>query len=210
MLTFRRLFCLIPPVNDITAYFILKKLAAVNSGHSFPKRLEHKRSGSVAVLQMKDIPFSLQMKSADPIRLHSEDINPHYLLNYNDIIFRARGSNNTCSILKADFGASVAVATLTTIRVRSELLLPDYLAWWINQKSAQNHFNRHARGTSVRMITRETLETLELPLPPLEVQERIIELALLGEREQYLLSKLAKAQQKKLRSILTKAATEEK
>ncbi len=188
----------------------LKNIAMIQSGHPFPRRIEADRNGAVSVIQMKDLPNELQLTSASPVRVDLKKIKNRYQLNTDDIIFRARGQTNTSIILKTDFGMAVASATLMTLRVSSDNVLPDYLCWWINQSVAQIHFERHAKGTSVRMISREALESLEINLPPIAVQRQIVELALLGEHEQELLSRLAAAEKKKLHSILIKTATEEK
>lgn len=188
----------------------LKNLATIQSGHPFSRRIEAAENGAVSVIQMKDLPNELHLTSASPVRVDSKKIKNRYLLKTDDLIFRARGQTNTCIILKANFGMAVATAPLMTLRVTSENVLPDYLCWWINQSIAQIHFERHAKGTSVRMISREALESLEINLPPIAVQRQIVELALLGEHEQELLSRLAAAEKKKLHSILIKTATEEK
>jgi hypothetical protein len=189
---------------------ILKNLAMVQSGHPFSKRIEESENGDVAVIQMKDLPNTFQLMSAAPVLINVNEIKERYLLKTDDIIFRSRGQTNTAVILKADFGLVVAAAPLITIRVTSESLLPDYLCWWINQQPAQTHFDRHARGTYGRMISRDALKDLKINVPPLNIQKQIVELALLGEREQDLLTRLAAAEEKKLSSILMRTATEEK
>jgi len=188
----------------------LNNLARIQSGHPFTERIEPSGDGEVAVIQMKDLPNTFRMNSASPIRVTANEIKERYLLKPDDIIFRSRGQTNTCTILKTDLGPVVAAAPLMTLRVTASSLLPDYLGWWINQPAAQVHFGRHAKGTAGRMISRDALETLDVPVPPLEIQERIVELALLGEREQTLLTRLAEAEEKKLRGILMRTATEEK
>ena len=188
----------------------LKNLAMIQSGHPFPKRIEEVENGNVGVIQMKNLPNSFHLTSASPVCINTDEIKDRYLLEADDIIFRSRGQTNTAVILKADFGLVVAAAPLITIRVTSESLLPDYLCWWINQQPAQTHFDRHARGTAGRMISRDALEDLEIHAPPLSVQKQIVELALLGEREQDLLTRLAAAEEKKLKSVLIETATEEK
>lgn len=187
---------------------ILKNLATVQSGHPFPTRIEDSGTGKVAVLQMKDLLNTLRLESAVPARIDDSEIKERYLLKPDDIIFRSRGQTNTCTILKTDLGPVVAAAPLMTLRVTSKELLPDYLCWWINQQPAQTHFDRHARGTYGRMISRDALEDLEINIPPLTVQKQIVELALLGEREQDLLTRLAEAEKRKLQSVLIKTATE--
>jgi restriction endonuclease S subunit len=189
---------------------ILIYRATVKSGHPFPKRIEESENGDVGVIQMKDLPNAFQLTTASPVHINTDEIKERYLLEADDIIFRSRGQTNTCILLKTDLGPVVAAAPLMTLRVTSESLLPDYLCWWINQQPAQTHFNRHARGTAGRMISRDALEDLEINVPPLTIQKQIVELALLGEREQELLTRLAEAEKRKLHCILIKTATEEK
>jgi restriction endonuclease S subunit len=195
--------------NGISRKIILVDAVAIQNGHPFPQRIESASSGKTAVLQMKDLPDGMALSFGTPDRISAE-IKKRYLLRPDDIIFRSRGQTNTAVILKADFGSTVAAAPLMTLRVTSNELLPDYLCWWINQQPAQTHFDRHARGTYGRMISRDALEDLEIHVPPLSVQKQIVELALLGEREQTLLTRLAEAEKRKLHSILIKTASEEK
>jgi restriction endonuclease S subunit len=185
----------------------LKNLATIQSGHPFPTRIEETVNGTVGVIQMKDLPNAFQLTAASPVRINTDEIKERYLLEADDIIFRSRGQTNTCTLLKADLGPIVAAAPLMTLRVTSESLLPDYLCWWINQQPAQTHFDRHARGTYGRMISRDALEDLEINVPPLNVQKQIVELALLGEREQDLLTRLAEKKKVFLSRSLTEAAT---
>lgn len=196
--------------NGIPKKILLADAATIQNGHPFPQRIESSASGKTVVLQMKDLPGGMILSSGTPDRISAPVIKSRYLLNPNDIIFRSRGQTNTAVILKADLGAVVAAAPLMTLRVPSKELLPDYLCWWMNQPAAQQHFSRHAKGTSVRMISREALETLEVPVPTIEKQHQIVELALLGEREQELLEKLAEAEKNKLQCILNKTAMVEK
>ncbi|HBA84816.1 MAG TPA: restriction endonuclease subunit S [Verrucomicrobia bacterium] len=188
--------------------FYLHNLAQIQSGHPFPRRIENSENGKIAVIQMKDLPNTLQMKSASPARITVSEVKDRYLLKLDDIIFRSRGQTNTCVILKADLGPTITAAPLISIRVTSENLLPDYLGWWINQPLAQAHLDRHARGTSVQMISREALETLEVALPSLKIQQQIVELALLSEEEQSLIARLTKAKSRKLQTVLINTAME--
>ena len=188
---------------------LLKNIAIVQSGYPFPSRIKSDETGNVAILQMKDLPTEMRLISAEPARMHADAIKEHYILKTDDIIFRSRGQTNTAIIAKADLGLAVVAAPLFCLRVTSDKILPDYLCWWLNQPTAQIHFERHAKGTSARMISREALAALEVPLLPIEKQMQIVELALLGEREQELLSRLASAEKNKWNGILMKTAMAE-
>ncbi len=186
----------------------LNKIAVIQSGHPFPTRIESSENGDVAVVQMKDLPNEMQLTSAVPVRIDAGETKKRYILKKNDVIFRARGQTNTAVIVKADLGLAVVAAPLLTLRVTSDAILPDFLCWWINQPAAQIHFERHASGTSVRMISPKALAELEVPLVPTQKQKQIVELAMLGEREQELLLRLAVAEKNKWNGILIRTATE--
>lgn len=160
------------------------------------------------MVQMKDLPNEARLTSAVPVRIDAGAIKKRYILNINDIIFRSRGQTNTAVIVKADLGLAVIAAPLLALRVTSATILPDYLCWWMNQTIAQIHFQRHARGTSVRMISREALAALEVPRIPIQKQKQIVELSILGEHEQKLLSRLAEAKKNQLQGFLIKTAQE--
>ncbi len=187
----------------------LLDLAVVSNGYSFPERIQDSPSGRIAVLLMNHIPATLFINHTTPIYIDTDKRFDRYLLRQEDIIFRPRGNINTCSLLKTNLGLVLAAAPLMTIRVQSDLVITAYLAWWVNQRSAQAHFQRHARGTAGRMISREALESLEIPIPSLDIQQNIVELALLGEREQELMRELGAASQRKLDVVLMNATTEE-
>lgn len=180
----------------------LKEVTAIKGGHPFPKRMEPVADGAVSVIQMKDLPQGLRMESVNPARIAANGIRPRYLLQRGDLVFRSRGQVNTAVVLQVDLGKVVAAAPLMTIRVKREALLPDYLCWWIRQSVAQGHFDRHAKGSTGRMIDRTTLENLDIEVPALAIQKQIADLALLGEREQELLTRLAVAEDIKLNRIL--------
>jgi restriction endonuclease S subunit len=56
------------------------------------------------------------------------------------------------------------------------------------------------------MIGRDTLEKLKIHLPPLEVQQNIVELAELADREQRLISKLIQKKKSVVSQILMNQA----
>ena len=65
---------------------------------------------------------------------------------------------------------------LYILRPRQRVVLPEFVAWAINQPRAQRHFDRFARGTNMRMVPRAVLTGLEIALPDLEVQRRVVAL----------------------------------
>lgn len=170
---------------------ILKDIALIQTGYSFRTRLESMNSGAVAVIQMKDLTDDNRVDCNTLVRVDMEKTGEHHLVKPGDLIFRSRGLSSTSAILLDDPGPAVVAAPLLRIRVFDHGILPEYLNWFISQPPAQSYLASHAKGTAQRMISKETLDGLEVFVPPLERQRTIVEIAALAEQEQQILEKLA-------------------
>jgi restriction endonuclease S subunit len=54
---------------------------------------------------------------------------------------------------------------------------PEFLNWYLNQRPAQQYFERSAQGSDVRSVRREDLAAMEIPTPPPKQQTSIAALA---------------------------------
>ena len=72
------------------------------------------------------------------------------------------------------------------LRAKPVVVLPEFLAWAVNQPPSQRHFDRVARGTNMRMVLRPGIEDLKIEVPQLEVQRRIVAVDRLVRREREL------------------------
>jgi len=59
------------------------------------------------------------------------------------------------------------------VRVDTEKADPAYVAWLLSTPAAQAKMTASARGTAVRLFSRDALAEIELPLPPLEMQRKL-------------------------------------
>lgn len=115
-----------------------------------------------------------------------------YLVQAGDVLFRSRGERNTAVALDARFvEPAVAVSPLMLLRPDPSAVMPQYLAWAINQPEAQRHFDTAARGTSIRMVPKASLDDLHIDVPDLETQRRIVMVDALAAREHALTLLLA-------------------
>lgn len=101
---------------------------------------------------------------------------------------------------------TVLAAPLLRIRIVGDHVLAVYLNWFINQPTAQAYLASHARGTSVSMINKQALEEMEIAVPPLERQKKIVELAELTATEQQLLRRLAEKRNWYMKRLLMQLA----
>jgi hypothetical protein len=184
----------------------LSELAEVQMGYPFRSRLEHDPLGDVAVIQMKDIDDTNLLHATASIRVALPKGKEHHLLRPGDLLFRSRGrSNGAAQVLD---GIGVAVLSAPMLLIRPHGVLPEYLCWYINAPATQAHLAALAEGTSVRMISAEALKALDVPLPSLAAQQRIVQAAVLAEQEQSLLAQIATLRERLTTHILMKFAHE--
>lgn len=169
----------------------LGKIADVQAGYSFRSRLESLEAGAVSVIQMKDLTSSNRVCCDALVKVDMEIPKEHHLLKAGDIVFRSRGLVTNSAILLDTLNAAVLAAPLLRIRCNFSIVMPEYLNWYINQHPAQSYLTSCAEGTALKMISKLSLENLEIVVPSLERQRMISELAALAEREQEIMKKLA-------------------
>lgn len=184
----------------------LKDIATIQMGFSFRERLESISTGAIAVIQMKDLTIHNHVDCSGLLRIDIDNFKEQHLVSQGDLIFRSRGQVTTSAILKDEPGRAVVAAPLIRIRVTNNSVLPEYLNWFINQVPAQAYLASYAEGTSQRMISKQTIENLEIYVPPIELQGKIIELSRLAEEEQLLIAKIADRRKKYIASSLIKLA----
>jgi restriction endonuclease S subunit len=181
----------------------LEKIASIQMGYSFRFRIESNESGSIPVIQMKDLRED-KVDCSQLVKTEIPDFKEHHAIKDGDIIFRSRGPSSTSAIFKEKVSPAVVAAPLLRIRVTHKGVLPEYVHWFINQEPAQNFFSSQAKGTAQKMIGIETLKDLEIIIPPLETQKFIVELAELADKEQRLIKELAGKRKIYLDKILLK------
>ena len=173
----------------------LGQIADVRMGYPFRSRLEHEPAGDVAVIQMKDIDDAELRNVQDAIRVLLPEGKAHHLIHEGDLIFRSRGRSNSVALVTADIGRAVLAAPMLLIRPRG--VVPAYLMWFINLPATQAALASLSEGTSVRMISKEAIQDLNVVVPSLARQRQIVAVATLEHQEAALLADLA-AQRKRL------------
>lgn len=119
-----------------------------------------------------------------------------------DVIFIARGARNFAVALEHVEGPAVCSSQFFVIRVMdSDVLLPVFLAWQINQRPTQGYFKREALGSDVLNIRREVIDALSITLPPLRQQHAIAKLAAAATQERIALTKLIDSRNKQMEAI---------
>ncbi|MCQ2347687.1 MAG: restriction endonuclease subunit S [Paludibacteraceae bacterium] len=136
--------------------------------------------------------------------IHQGDLRPsvfasekteRFLLKDEDLLFAAKGNANFCYCYKESVGRAVASNAFFVIRVQDKTVLPEYVCCYMNQPTILNSLRIQARGTGIQLIGKDVLEKLLIPIPPMEVQQRICEYDKLRRKETELLEQIAQKKQ---------------
>lgn len=181
----------------------LKYIASIQTGLTFRTRLEHSPDGNVAVIQMKDFSPDNRIDCEKLTLVEMQNLKERQMIRINDLIFRSRGIKNTAALIHREFKDTTVAAPLLRVRVHDASVLPAYLCWFINLPTSQSFLQSHANGTAMRMIGKKALDALEVQIPSVSTQQRIIELSHLADREKNILERLSVKRKQLMDSKLT-------
>lgn len=186
---------------------LLPDVCTIHSGYTARGRLEGTDDGGVLTIQLGDISADGIIHPERLTRVQLEGLPDRYFVRTGDVVFRSRGERNTASVLDDRLREpALAVLPLLVLRPKIDVVMPEYLAWAINQPPAQRHFDLAARGTNIRMIPRSSLDDLNLEIPDIETQAKIVAIDALAEQERALALLVAETRRRMLSMILVERA----
>ncbi len=182
----------------------LKDIADIQGGFSFRGSIPVTENGNYQVIQIKDVSSNGSVSNNNLIKTGIEFIKPEYLTKDGDVLFTNRGANLRAAIVNRESANAIFVSQLYALKIKTDAVTPAFLAWYINQKPAQEFLAASASGSYIQNIRQDVLGNLPLTIPTLEIQQKIIEIHRLGLREKELTSEIsAKRQQIIERTLLT-------
>ena len=152
----------------------ISNIADIMTGYPFRKRIENDPNGRFAVIQMRDVENYTHLMTENLARVSAIDPKERHFIRQNDLLFSAKGANNFAVQVEQLPVDTVAAANFLVIRVRSDKVLPAYLAWYINQSPAQLFLQARSRGSYIPAISKMALSDLDIPLPSLALQRKIV------------------------------------
>lgn len=185
------------------------EVCTIQTGYTARGRLLSATRGGLLAIQLGDLSQAGHMVPERLTRVDFDGKPEKFLVGPGDVLFRSRGEKNIAVSLDDRFvEPAVAVLPIYILRPRTDVIQPEYLAWIINQVPSQRYFDRVASTTTIRMVPRSSLESLEIQVPSLELQHKITALDALSERE-YALSILAADRRRDLNRLLLENRTRE-
>lgn len=176
-------------VND--ALSVLSHLAEVRLGYPFRGAVSGVSAGGARVVQMKDLSRSGLAPAGEWLETALPGRSAGHWLADGDILFGARGTSYGACLVSDPPPNAVASQHMYVIRVtRLAHLLPEFLAWQLNQAPAQRYFAQSAEGSRQLSIRRAVLEAVPLRVPPLSQQQAVVALQRTADAERRVLQTL--------------------
>jgi restriction endonuclease S subunit len=170
----------------------IQECADVNPGFSAKGALVNDPEGSLQIITAQHVTKGEPYRYVDE---HSLLIIPtkfyeKYLVKPGDILFMSRGTNNYAVLVEDVPQPAIAPLTFFIIRPKKNVI-PEYLAWCLNQDIVKAQLNEIRTGVGTPMIPSSDFKDIAIPLPSLAIQKCIAELSKLQTREKKLLQQLS-------------------
>ncbi len=186
-----------------------KNISTIITGHVFRSKIPYNAGGNINLLNMDAISTAgtVRISEEDIKKIQLDNIKPEEIIMPGDILFKAKGLNNTAVLIGSIPSNTTVTASCHIIRVTNKNFLPEYVCSWLNSAVAKNHFSKgagQATGVTIANVSKATLETLEIPLLPLKNQKLISEIEECSKQEKELLLKIAEKKEILNRAIIEK------
>jgi restriction endonuclease S subunit len=154
---------------------------------------------SFAIIGIKDLDVhgNLDATALDTLKL---DINPErYQVQPGDILMTSRGSRMVAAPVTQEMPDTIVSSYLYRIRPKSSAVDSAYLAWCLFHTPGIKFLRGGgSQGSILQHVNTEDLAEFEVPIPPLAVQHRIVELDRLRQVEQNLVNRLLMLRSKQI------------
>ena len=131
-----------------------------------------------------------------------------HLLKDGDLLFAAKGLNNFAVVYNNGIGKAVASSSFIVIKINEEnkqTIQPDYLAWFLTHHKQIKLMHQQQLGTTIPSIGMKQLAELEINIPPIEVQKKIVAVHQLREKEKELTTRIEEWKDKQIQLLLSNA-----
>lgn len=180
---------------------LIKNISSIQTG-LFAKPVD---KGEVIYLQAKYFDEFGKLQSFLHPDLMAEGVSDKHLLRSGDVLFAAKGTKNFAAVYENHNAPAVASTSFFVIRLTEKNVLPEYLAWFLNNHSTQTLLKGRAIGTSIPSISKQVLEALEIALPSIEVQKTILKIAKLRNNEKTLKLEIEALREKQIQQQIINA-----
>jgi len=186
----------------------IKDIVEIQIGYQSRGKITPDSKGDFRIIQMKDFndKYVLEVKSISTFK-PERDPNK-YLVRLGDVLFLSRGRYNFGYTIEEPMPNTLFASYFYNLRLTIDGVLPEYLGWYLNSPVAQSTLQSKSRGSNIPYIPRASFEEVEVEVPPVTVQKKIVALATLQKKEQELTSSLLKKRKQLVDAVCNNSVKE--
>lgn len=178
----------------------LKDIADISSGYQFRGKVTASDDANVAVIQIKDVDEHFAVRTSDLVQVKVDNPDP-YLVSQGDVLFLSRGHRQYATLVTEQVQNTIATGYFFILRPKADVIQPSFLAWTINQHGFQESMRPFVRGSHIPLISKTDFQDLAITVPPMQIQQRIMTIQSLSERELQLSAELQSKRHKLVQAI---------
>lgn len=182
--------------------FRLADAARIASGYPLRSSAELLEPGDVHFVQIKNTSPDGDIDWSQVPQVSLPSKREPVWLSDDDVVFTSRGTRTLAYPLIGTPAKAVCAPQFFVLSVSDTAMLsPEFLAWQINQRPAQDYFQRTATGSYIQNIRREVIENLPITVPPIQQQRLIVKFWRAAQFERATLNRLIENRNNQLEAL---------
>ena len=169
----------------------LSEVADIRAGYTQRSQANATETREYFMINIRNISDDGQIDYDGITSVKLPPVDARYFIKEGDVLLSARGTRQIAAVCDVGAPGLLVGTQFFVITPDTRIVLPGYLAWYINSADAQTYITSRVMGSRVVMLKVGDLIDLEVPIPPLAIQEIIIEIERLFREEKSLLHRIA-------------------
>uniref|UniRef100_UPI0025BB7B66 N-6 DNA methylase n=1 Tax=Desulfonatronospira sp. TaxID=1962951 RepID=UPI0025BB7B66 len=134
-------------------------------------KLQHQ---DVPYVRIKDIQHGYASKASSWLAPEAASgVDPKWKLKSGDILISKSGSIGKAGLVRNSAVGAIAASGLVILRVDQGLIDPHFLLAYLESNECKKWLDAHARGTTIKHLSKTSIEELPVPVPPLQIQQNV-------------------------------------
>ncbi len=182
----------------------LSDFAVIHAGHPFRGTITPIPGAKTPVVQVRDVDDFGEINTQQLVRTKLTGRKQPDWLQQGDILFVAKGAKHFATYVNELPEQTVCSPHFFIVRIKddySEMVLPEFISWQLNQIPAQQYYKSTAEGSLYVSIRRKILEDTPITLPFVSKQKHIVSLHRNAVSEHKVLQKLIENRQQQMNAI---------
>jgi hypothetical protein len=148
--------------------------AQIISGHSFRGAIMEQLDGDFLVLQTKNIMTDGSIDH-DFVRIHIDNYREKSSIQKGDVLLSNRG-NFKAAVYQDEVRNVIVASSIYILRTDSSVIIPEYLAIFLNSKTGQRILQEHNRGAFIKSLPKSSLINLQIPVLDMKQQQKVVKI----------------------------------